>query len=77
MLTQDHMFRHHGVTLTPPFLQCGQNGKLGHSCTNVTKGKLYGSQDSDHVIVHLGLNVSSSAHNCGCVVDGGNAMAAI
>ena len=55
----------------------GQNGKLGHSCTNVTKGKLYGSQDSDHAIVHLGLNVSSSAHNCGCVVDGGNAMAAI
>ena len=30
-----------------------------------------------HVIVHLGLNVSSSAHNCGCMVDGGNAMAAI
>ena len=55
----------------------GQNGKLGHSCINVTKGKLYGSQDSDHAIVHLGLNVSSSAHNCGCVVDGGNAMAAI
>ena len=55
----------------------GQNGKLGHSCTNVTKGMLYGSQDSDHAIVHLGLNVSSSAHNCGCVVDGGNAMAAI
>ena len=52
-----------------------QNGKLGHSCTNVTKGNLYGSQDSDHAIVHL--NVSSSAHNCGCVVDGGNAMAAI
>ena len=51
--------------------------KLGHSCTNVTKGKLYGSQDSDHAIVHLGLNVSSSAHNCGCVVNGGNAMAAI
>ena len=55
----------------------GQNGKLGHSCTNVTKGKLYGSRDSDHAIVHLGLIVSSSAHNCGCVVDGGNAMAAI
>ena len=32
----------------------GQNGKLGHSCTNVTKGKLYGSRDSDHAIVHLG-----------------------
>ena len=28
-------------------------------------------------IVHLGLNVSNSAHNCGCVVDGSNAMAAI
>ena len=55
----------------------GQNGKLGHSCTNVTKGKLYGSRNSDHAIVHLGLNVSSSAHNYGCVVDGGNAMAAI
>ena len=55
----------------------GQNGKLGHSCTNVTKGKLYGSRDSDHAIVHSGLNVSSSAHNCGCVVNGGNAMAAI
>ena len=41
--------------------QFGQNGKLGHSCTKVTKGKLYGFQDSDHAIVHLGLNVSSSA----------------
>ena len=29
------------------------------------------------VIVHLGLYVNSSAHNCGCVVDGGNAMVAI
>ena len=28
-----------------------------------------------HVIVHLG--VSCSTHNCGCVVDGGNVMAAI
>ena len=55
----------------------GQNGKLGHSCTNMTKGKLYGSRDSDHAIVHSGLNVSSSANNCGFVVDGGNAMAAI
>ena len=43
----------------------------------MTKGKLYGSWDSDHAIVHLDLNVSSSAHNCGCVIDGGNAMAAI
>ena len=54
-----------------------QNGKFGHSCTNVTKGKLYDSQVSDHVSVHLGLKVSSSTHNCGCTVDGGNAMAAI
>ena len=29
------------------------------------------------MLLHLGLNVSSSAHNCGCVVNGGNAMAAI
>ena len=46
----------------------GQNGKLGHSCTNVTKASFMAP--SDHAIVHLGLNVSSSAHNCGCVVDG-------
>ena len=59
------------------FVQNGKFGKLGHSCTNETKGKLYGSRDSDHAIVHLGLNLSSSAHNCGCVVNGGNAMAAI
>ena len=43
----------------------------------MTKGRLYDSRLRDHVIVHLGLNVSSSGHNCGCVVDGGNAMAAI
>ena len=55
----------------------GQNGKLGHSCTNVTKAKPYDSQVSYHAIVHLGLNVSSSAHNCGCLVDGSKAMAAI
>ena len=34
-------------------------------------------QVRDHVIVHLGLNISSSPHICGCVVDGGNAMTAI
>ena len=55
----------------------GWNGKLGHSCVRVTKGRLYDSRVRDHATVHLGLNVSSSAHNCGCVVDGGNAMAAI
>ena len=54
-----------------------QNGKLDHSCVRVTKSRLYDSRVRYHVIVHLGLNVSSSAHNCGCVVDGGNAMAVI
>ena len=51
--------------------------QLGHSCVRVTKGRLYDSQVRDHVIMHLGLNVSSFAHNCGCMVNGGNAMAAI
>ena len=59
------------------FGKFGLNGKLGHSCTTMTKCKLYGSRVSDHAIVHLGLNVSSSVHNCGCMVDGGNAIAAI
>ena len=54
-----------------------QNGKLGHSCVRGTKGRLYDSWVRDHVIVHLGLNVSRSTHNCGCMVDGGKAMAAI
>ena len=39
----------------------------------MTKDKLYGSRDSDHAIVHSDLNISSSAHNYGCLVDGGNA----
>ena len=55
----------------------GQKGKLGHPCVRVTKNRLYDSRVRDHVIVHLGLNVSSSTHNCGCVVNGGNAMAEI
>ena len=40
------------------------------------RSRLYESRVRDHV-VHLGLNVSSSAHNCGCVVDGGGTVAAI
>ena len=59
------------------FVHSSQNSKLGHSCVRGTKGRLYESRVRYHVIVHLGLNVSSSAHNCGCVVNGGNAMAAI
>ena len=54
-----------------------QNGTLGHSCVRVTKSRLHEFRVRDHVIMHLGLHVSSSAHNCVCVVDGGNAMAAI
>ena len=54
-----------------------QNGKLGHSCVRVMKGRLYDSRVRDHVIVHLGLNASSFAHNYGCVFNGGNAMATI
>ena len=38
------------------------------------KSRLYDFRVRDHVVVHLqvGLNVNSSAHNCGCMVDGGN-----
>ena len=50
-----------------------QNGMLGHSCARVTKDRLYESHVRDHV-VHLSLNVSSSTHNCGCMVDGGKAI---
>ena len=42
----------------------------------MTKVRLSESRVKDH-IVHLDINVSSSVHNCGGVVDGGNAMAAI
>ena len=54
-----------------------QNGKLGHSCTNVTKGKLCGSRDSDHAIVHLGCAVNGGNAMAASAVNGGNAMAAI
>ena len=39
--------------------------------------KLYDSRVRDHIVVHLGLNVSSFTHNCRCVVDDGGAMVAI
>ena len=54
----------------------GQNSKLGCSSARVTKGKFSKSLVKDHV-VHLGTDVSSSTHNCGCEVDGGNTIAAI
>ena len=45
-----------------------RNGKFGQkgTCMSGQKGK-----------VHLGPNVSSSAHDRGCVVNGSGAMAAI
>ena len=49
----------------------GQN-VIGHSCVRVTKGKFCDSRVRDRVIVQLGLNVNSSAHDCGCVVNGSN-----
>ena len=48
-----------------------------HACIRVTKGRFYDYPVRDHVIVHLGLDVSSSEYNCVCVVDGGNTMAAV
>ena len=38
----------------------------------MTKGRHYDSRVGDYVIVHLGLNASSSDHNCRRVIDGGN-----
>ena len=46
-----------------------QNGKLGHSCTRVIKTNLVSSRVRD-LVEHLGLNVNSSTHNCGCMVNG-------
>ena len=43
-----------------------QNGKFGQNGITGQKGK-----------VHLGPNVSSSAHYCGCVVNGSGAIVAI
>ena len=43
-----------------------QNGKFGQNGISGQKGK-----------AHLGPNVSSSAHDRGCVVNGSGAMAAI
>ena len=52
------------------------NGNNKALCVRVTKSRLYESQVRGHV-VHSGFNVSSSAHDCGGVVNGGNTMAAI
>ena len=46
-----------------------RNGKFSQNCklvthVRVTKCRLFDSQVRDHVIMYLGLNVRSSAHNC-------------
>ena len=50
---------------------------LVHSRVRVTESRLYDSLVRDHAIVHLGLDVSSSARNCGCVFNVGSTMAAV
>ena len=42
--------------------------------TKVMKSRLHGSRVRDHVIVHSGLNVSSSAHNCGHMSNDGTLL---
>ena len=51
------------------------NYVYNYSMYTLAYSVLYIIMVSDDTIVHLGLNVNTSAHNCGCVVDGGNAMA--
>ena len=46
---------------------------MGHGC-KVKNVRMSVGQNGK---VHLDLNISSFAHNCECMVDGGNAMAAI
>ena len=54
------------VSLVRMVIKFSQNGKLGQNGMSGQKGK-----------VHLGPNVSSSAHDHGCMVNGSGAMAAI
>ena len=41
----------------------------------MTKGRLYESRIEDQGVVHFDLDVSSSAYNRGCVINGSNTMA--
>ena len=51
--------------------------KIDHSCVRVTNFMTPGSEIII-IGVHLGLSVSSFAHNCGCVVhDGGSNLSFI
>ena len=50
----------------------GQNGKFSQNGKLSQNGK-----SGQNCKVHLGPNVSSFTHDCGCVINGGGAMAAI
>ena len=54
------------VSLVRMVIKFSQNGTFGQNGMSGQKGQ-----------VHLGPNVSSSAHYRGCVVNGSDAMAAI
>ena len=55
-----------------------QNGKFGHNGKFSQNGKFgQNGMSGQKGEVHLGPNVSSSAHYHGCVVNGSGAMAAI
>ena len=54
------------------------NGKFSQNGTFCRNGKLSQNVTSGQIGKgHLGLNISIPAHDCGCVVNGGGAMAAI
>ena len=61
-----HPGRARPIARSGKFSQNGQNGKFSQNGMPGQKGKM-----------HLGPNVSSSAHDRGCVVNGSGAMAAI
>ena len=51
------------------YCEPGLSANPGKLCES--QGRLCESRVRDHA-VHLGLNISSFAHNCGCTVDGGS-----
>ena len=73
-MTQDPVYNfilslHLGRRIVAKFSRNGKFSQNGNFSQNGKSG-----QNSK---VHLGLNVSSSAHDCGCTVNGGGAMAEI
>ena len=66
-----------GMVITVP------HGTTWHSTVNVNTNMLLNCAEHTQLCKSFPqqnmftLNVNSSAHNCGCVVDGGNTMSAI